>query len=242
MRLDAAESELSTLRGSIAREAQGARAFDVAAQRTARALYDAFAPATVLSRIYVTVPFAALPPENRGFAQALADERGAGAKLAPTTRVLSLAGTFGRLEAWCDRKRSRGHVGIPLIDAAFVAAIPMVARLLEELGEENLGQAKGGEGYARSLIGGFNGVFHVPDAATSRDSLGRLVIPAQDFVSEHGVKTVFGMGGSYVDGTTVAAIVFTTEDISRKEAEQLGTLLSGFKASTLELVRARAFF
>ena len=70
MQLDASETDLSPLRDSIARGATGAPAFDVAAQTAARALYEAFAPEMVLSRIYVTVPYAELPPENRTFVAA----------------------------------------------------------------------------------------------------------------------------------------------------------------------------
>lgn len=69
---------------------------------------------------------------------------------------------------------------------------------------------------ARRLLGGFNGVFYVDDASSARDAQDRLIIAARDFVAEHGVKTVFGMGGAYPDGTLLVIIVFAREHLTRK--------------------------
>ena len=50
------------------------------------------------------------------------------------------------------------------------------------------------------MLGGRNGTFFVPDALTAKDA--RAVgIAAHDFAEEHAIRTVFGMGGAYVDGT-----------------------------------------
>ncbi len=48
--------------------------------------------------------------------------------------VLSLLGTRGEDMRWNDRRNSQGHVGIPLVSADFIDAIPMMSRLLKELG------------------------------------------------------------------------------------------------------------
>lgn len=48
--------------------------------------------------------------------------------------MLSLPGTHGQEADWNDRHKSTGHVGIPVISSASVGTIPMISRLLKELG------------------------------------------------------------------------------------------------------------
>ena len=213
-----------------------------AARIFARGLSERFADC-VLARIYLTVPLRDLPRRNRDFARQQAAARKAESRLQDDTQVLSLFGTWGLEEAWRDRRNSKGHVGIPLVDASFVSGIPMVARLFEELGmgdfEWSLSR---GDELVRKLMGGFNGVFYVADASTARDKEGRHIIPAQDFIAEHGVRTVFGMGGAYLSGTLVACIVFAGAQLSRQQAERFAGLVTPFKAATAPLVRARQYF
>jgi hypothetical protein len=72
----------------------------------------------------------------------------------------------------------------------------MIARLLSDFG---VGFSGGKTLDTRRLLGGRNIAFFVPDAAKSTDQGGRQIIPAKEFVLKHGVRTVFGMGGAYVD-------------------------------------------
>jgi hypothetical protein len=59
---------------------------------------------------------------------------GATSALTGTTPVLSLVGTQGQEADWNDNRKSKQHRGVPLISAEFVDGIPMIARLLRELG------------------------------------------------------------------------------------------------------------
>lgn len=77
---------------------------------------------------------------------------------------------------------------------------------------------------------------------SARDAAGRRIIPAADFVSEQNVKTVFGTGGFYPDGTLVVCIVFTRETLARSTVEQLASLISMLKGETFGIVRARKLF
>ncbi len=213
-----------------------------AARIFARGLYETFEHC-VLARVYLTVPYRDLPERNRAFAREVVAAHHAESRLREETVVLSLFGTWGREAQWCDRRNSKGHVGIPLLDASFVSAIPMVARLFEELGVGNFEWTLSrGDELVRKLLGGFNGVFYVPDAATARDREGRFIIPAQDFVERYGVKTVFGMGGAYLGGALAACILFAGEHIPRQQAERFARLVTPFKAATAQLVRARHYF
>lgn len=229
---------LDALRGEVGKTA----ALEGAAALVSRELYDTFSASTALARVYAVVPYRDLDARVRAFVDDLASQTSQLDRLTPATPVLTLLGTHGAKEEWCDRTRSRGHLGIPLVSAEFVQAIPMVARLLKELGVDLSWLDAAPDVNARRLLGGFNGVFFVDDAASARDHLGRLIIPAQDFVEEQGVKSVFGMGGFYPDNTLIAIIVFAREHLKRSQVERLTSLISLFKGETFGMVRARKFF
>ena len=57
-------------------------------------------------------------------------------------------------------------------------------------------------------FGVFADSFFVPDAATSHDEAGRLLIPAQDFVRRYGVRTVIGVGGQFAGSGMILVCVF----------------------------------
>ena len=230
-----------TLR-SVEQQVEQSGALEVAGTIVARELFEHFSGATALARVYAVVPYCDLDPEVTRFVDGLASGSSPPARLGPTTPVLTLLGTHGVKEEWCDRRKSAGHRVIPLVSAAFVQKIPMVARLLKELGVDLAWLDDSPDVSARRLLGGFNGVFYVDDAASAQDAQGRLIIPAQDFVAEQGIKTVFGMGGFYPDGTLVAIIVFAREHVTKTQVERLTSLISLFKGQTFGIVRAKRFF
>lgn len=219
-----------------------AAALEGAAAAVARELYERFSTTTALARVYAVVPYRELEPAVRRFVDDLVAGAAQADSLTPDTPVLTLLGTHGTKPEWCDRKASKGHLGIPLLSAAFVQAIPMVARLLKELGVDLAWLDAAPEMNARRLMGGFNGVFFVDDATTARDNLGRQIIPAQEFVEEQEVKSVFGMGGFYPDNTLIVIIVFAREHLTRSHVERLTSLISLFKGETFGIVRARKIF
>ena len=233
--------DVASFEGMLRRDLRDVRTIEAASQIFARGLYETFANC-VLARVYLTLPFGQLPDDNKRAVQTLASAQGGFARLNDQTVVLSLTGTWGKEPAWRQRRMSKNHLGIPLLDPSFVASIPMVARLFEELGVGLDGLPAGRDDTARKLMGGFNGVFYVADAATTLDSRGRHIIPAQDFVSGYGVKTVFGMGGAYLGGTLAACIVFSGETIPRRQAENFASLITPFKAATSPLLRGRQIF
>jgi len=152
-------------------------------------------------------------------------------------------GTRGLEPEWNDRTASRAHVGIPLASAEFVDAIPMISRLLSELGIAIGGMDGGGAQIVRSKVGNLSGMFYVSDARTETDDQGRLILSAQDFVEEHGVRTVFGFGGAYMlERSYCAVILFARETIEADHAHELAPLSSALKAATMRLVDQGRFF
>ncbi len=233
------DEQLTSLRETLRERVQDQTCLEDAAQTFVRQLHDELAGAAALVRMYVTLPAGKLPPAERTFAEAVPGASG----LTDETRVLTLLGTYGLLPSWCDRQLSQGHQAIPLVDATFVDGLPMIARLLAELGVD-LGGLNDRDGaiFARKLIGGYIGVFHVADAASAVDARGRHIIPAADFVREHGIRTVFGMGTAFLDGSVAACIVFAREEVTRPQAERFGGLISNFRLVTRGLLRDGALF
>jgi hypothetical protein len=222
---------------------EGRRCLAAAAQALADTVFPAFEQSLALVRVFATVPFAQLPGSKQGFVRALMRQRDAEPLLTPETPVLALLGTRGERPEWNDRTLSRGHMGIPLASAEFVDQIPMIARLLSEFGLEIVGMEGGGSRIVRAKVGNLSGMFYVADARTETDEHGRLVISAQDFVEDHGIRTVFGFGGAYMlERSYVAIILFAKEEVEAERARELAPLSSALKAATLRLVDQGSFF
>ena len=230
------------LKGGIVQACAEAKTLDVAAQRAVEFLYNEFENSALL-RVYATVKFAKLPADNQAFVRKLATQTGVLNELKDNTLVLSLLGTRGRKREWNDRRSSQGHIGIPLVSAKFVESIPMISRLLSEFGilANWFGEDDATELITKTL-GRLGAVFHVADAATQRDAAQRLIIPAQDFVAAERIKSVFGVGGAYMDGTVCAFLLFTRESLDRATADRFLPLINYFKTGTVPLVGSGKFF
>jgi len=217
---------------------KGASSVEAAAGIFVKAFVAAFSD-VALARLFVVLPVARVPSHEADFAARFA---GDDPRFGPTTRVLTLLGTRGREAAWNDRRLSRGHLCIPLIDRAFIEAAPMIAKLLADI-DVDLGGFDDGRPIAtRKLIGGKNGMFYVPDAASAVDAQGRYVIADRTFVERYAIRTVFGMGGAYADGTLVTSLIFCTQKIPQLVVDRFPSLISNFKMATAKLVEERHIF
>jgi hypothetical protein len=86
------------------------------------------------------------------------------------------------------------------------------------------------------------GVFYTDDAKLATDEQGRHVIPARDFVEQHDVKSVFGVGGTYADGTLLSLICFTAESIPRAATARYLPVFLQFRASTARALTNKQIF
>jgi hypothetical protein len=219
-----------------------AKCLEEAAQELATALYKQFYESVVLARVYVTAPFDTMPPSNQTFVQTLAEAAGAGSDLKATTPVLSLIGTYGLEEDWRDRRNSKGHVGIPLISSAFVRAIPMISRLLHELGVPMDWIDTHETEMIIKSVGREAGLFYVENAAKATDHKGRKIIAAQDFASDYDVKSVFGIGGAYMQGQVFTIVAFCRDFFPRDVAEHFVPLANSFQGRTNDFVENKKIF
>ena len=138
--------------------------------------------------------------------------------------------------------KSQGHVGIPLVSSGFVDQIPMIARLLQQIGIGLNWIDTEDIKIVAENASTLSGMFYVADAATEEDSQGRKIIPMQDFVSQYGVKTVFGFGSGYSNGMIVVLVVFTNESVPESKAKIFEPLISTFKGNTVALATSGKVF
>ena len=197
----------------IRRETRKGLTVQDAAQKFVQAFYSQFPDSTVLARIYATVPFGSLPERDRLFITSNTQESQLQPAINDDTRILSLLGSTGKESAWCDRYQSKSHLGIPLLSEEVVAQLPMIAGLIDQIGSSARWYSKLSTASEKSdSFGLFTESFFVADAASSRDNMGRLLIPAQDFVAKYGVRSVLGVGGEFPNtGMILLCIIFSSE-------------------------------
>ncbi len=154
-------------------------------------------PALALIRMFTTVRFAQLDKSLQELARARAER-----DPAEETICLVLTGTAGERDEWCDPGRSAGHQVIPLMDQRAVEQMPMIYRLLQQLG---LDIEKVLDANVNSLVHrSQTSVFHVPQAS------GSPYIPAQkEFVDACGIESVVGFGDVLPSGSIFAVIGFS---------------------------------
>ena len=239
----ASPSQLKDLVKDVRERVDGRRSLAAASQSLADTVYGPLEESLALVRVFATVPYRDVPDATQAFVRRLMRDRRMENLLQPETPVLALMGTRGALPEWNDRTLSRGHLGIPLASAEFVDAIPMIARLLSEFGLKIVGLEGGGARIVKSRVGTLSATFYVGDARTATDDQERLVISAQDFVSAHDIRTVFGFGGAYMlERSYVAIIFFAREAVEAEQARELAPVVSAFKAATMRLVDGGRFF
>lgn len=235
--------ELLDLQDGLREKLKSCMSLESSSQVLAETIHAAFGEEVVLCRVFITLPFHKLPEDLRRTARAVVEDQVLHSQTTDNTAVLTLLGSSGKDLAWCSRHTSRGHAAIPLSSANFVDSIPMVARMLQEMGIDLGLTPEAGRPFSEKILGtGWVGLFYVDDARTARDGAGRRVIPATDFVERHSIRTVFGIGKALGNGSIASLVLFTNSLMSRRKVEDLVPLVNLFRASTIELVKAGTIF
>jgi hypothetical protein len=213
---------------AIRRLVKGCGSLEAAAEAVVRYLHEhcVGAPdgdhACALVRFYKTHPYDGLEPELQQFAAARLGT------MAPRDdmRCLTLLASVGDEEAWNSRHTSTAHKVIPLPSAEAVRSVPMVTRLIEELGLDIESVVTGPSRPAQPGDTRTYDVFHVERA------LGSPYIPAQmEFVVPYGIQSVVGFGGLLRSGEMFAVILFSRVPIPRASAARFRTIALDVRSS-----------
>ncbi|HMA33875.1 MAG TPA: hypothetical protein VKY74_05280 [Chloroflexia bacterium] len=243
-KLSSADFEtIQRLRVDFQHRLPGCESLEEAAQLVAQILFAEFADSLALVRLYATLPFRALPPADQTFVRTRAAALGVANQITPSTIVLTLLGTQGEDAAWNRRQTSEAHRGIPLVSPEFIKAAPMIARLLQELGITfDWGDTPQIQLSVESQANTF-GVFYVPEAGAAVNEQGQHIIPAQEFVAVHQVRTVFGMASNYLfPRILLTLILFTHEHLERSTVDRFKVLPTLVIRSTTPQVTAGRLF
>jgi two-component system, NtrC family, sensor kinase len=218
----------------LPRIAAEAATLEEAAQGVVRHIYqDALSPAgareCALVRCFVTLPCATLPRELKAFAQA---------QLAgpppPELQCLVLLGTVGDQPEWNTRQLSSSYQAIPLTSVASVRRAPMLGQLMRSLGVPLHAVVAPRAEMVRGLLPRGYDVFYVPEALSSPH------IPAQDFVREHGIRSVIGFGGALGAGL-YTLVIFSRAAIPEPSAERFRHLALDLQTAFAEFGPERVF-
>jgi hypothetical protein len=207
--------------GSQLRElGKRARSMEEAADLFVRHLYEALVfpqterRACALVRLFKTHAFGQLGEDLQQFARA----RLAGARETSSMKCLVLLASAGDRPEWNSRSGSKEHKAIPLPHEAAIRKAPMISALLSEMGLNAGAFVKADPNLMLDTEQTNFNVFHVPEAKDSP------YVPAQEFVTAYGVKSVLGFGGLLPSRNLFAVILFAKAHIPRATAELFKSL------------------
>ncbi len=228
--------DMALASAALRRTGEGARSMESVAQRIAALLFDKLqdeevkGPGCVLVRVYTTQRLSKLPQSLRDYATTLLPSGES-----TQVRCLVLLGTAGVEAAWMSRHDSKGHRAIPLPSVEAIARLPMVSKLVADLGVDAGTLVGGSPPQTAEATGRTSNVFYVPSAKQSQH------IPAQDFVERYGVESVLGCGGLLPDGELFALIMFSRVAIGRDTIDSFKPLAMAAKLALMPFAGDHVF-
>jgi hypothetical protein len=176
---------------------------------------DVTQKACALVRFFCTQDYDQLDEELKECADKLLTDAQRTSKM----KCLVNVATRGDLPAWNDPRLSRNHRVIPLPSEAIVLEMPMIAKLIVDMGMNiNKVLVPHGEIMIGKSEKDYN-IFHIANA------VGSEFIPAQnEFVIPHKIKSVIGFGGTTNAGNMFAVILFSKVRLSTEIANSFRNL------------------
>jgi len=218
------DSDIASCGAALRRSGEAAGSMEQCAGQISRYLYDNLshdryhAKACALVRFYKTHAYGGLDDDSRAFANEILG----GAPDEDDMRCLTLLSTVGENPDWNDRRNSLGHKAIPLPSESFMERIPMIWRMVSQLGINTRQIIRPDPVEAAETYD----VFHVDDA------VGSPYIPAQeDFVVPYGVRSVLGFGGLLTSGDLFVVILFAKVPVSLSVAQRFSPLALDVRAA-----------
>lgn len=201
-------------------------------------IYDQFQESLVLLRLFTSVPYSALPDQDRLLVDKKIKDSGTTPLFSDKTPVLALLGSRGQEADWNDRRTSKGFRCIPLVSSGYVESLSMLSMQFRTMRFDlklfdNWNSTVVINGHANE----YAGMLYVNHAGTDRDEQGRMIVPRQEFVAENNVKTVLGFGGGYSKHPSIVTLfAFTNELLSKEQIKPFSSILEAYLSVSEELV------
>lgn len=173
-----------------------------------------------LVRLFKTHPYGGLPETLR----AVVRDRMDGEPPSPEMKCLTLLATRGEHPEWNSIDESVDHRVIPLPSPLAVKDMPMILRMVEQLGvgvDTLLSGSREHAALAQPIIDAAETKYNVlliPDASDSP------YVPSTDFVQRVKVASVLGFGGMLSTGDLYTILMFCRVRVSRRVANLFRTL------------------
>ncbi|MEA2685794.1 MAG: phosphoserine phosphatase RsbU/P [Actinomycetota bacterium] len=186
-----------------------------------------------LVRFYLTQRIDELEPALQDFARAAAtSEEYAG----PGVVCLTLLATAGEEPGWNDRRASVAHKAIPLPSVEAVHRLPMVSRLIEDIGIDPRHLVDPDPALFHDMEERAYDVFLVPEARDCPH------LPDQDgFVIPYGIRSVVGFGGALPDGAFFVVVLFSRVPIPASTRDGFAAVALSVKLAVLGQVGGGVF-
>ncbi|MBW4565745.1 MAG: HAMP domain-containing histidine kinase [Mojavia pulchra JT2-VF2] len=186
----------------------------------------------VLARFFKTHSYGGLTPDLQEYADSLLGN------YVPedTLKCLTLLASAGELPEWNSRHKSSGHKAIPLVNEDAIASIPMIYKLIQQLGLNLSNVVQPDPNLLTDLEQRMYNVFYVPDA------LGSPYIPSQtSFVIPFNIKSVVGFGGLLPSGNMFVILMFLKVAVPRMSVDLLRPLALNVKMAILPFESDKIF-
>ncbi len=230
--------ETTELGNALSRLGSGAQSMEEAANRIVSHLYDNLVEkesgqkSCALVRFYKSHPYGELDEGLQQFARGVLGA----APESPDMKCLTQLATVGEQQQWNSRANSAGHKAIPLASEQVIASIPMISRLIQQVGLEVSAVVKPEAAVIGDLAEKTFNTFYVQQAPGSQ------YIPAQDeFVIPFGIQSVLGFGGILTSGELFVVIMFSKTPIPPHTAEHFRALAPKVKEAVLPFVGGKVF-
>jgi hypothetical protein len=236
------------LRRELDRACASARNLADFAQLACTAVHERAGGRIGLLRCFLVGRLADQPAGNQAFAREWMRRQDEPTLLLPTTPTLALIGTAGIDPGWNDRKRSVGHLAIPMVSKELVARMPLVASLFDQLGVGLDWLAAPNPGVVREVGQRAEQQFFVADiskllaarqakgAKEGKAVGGKRVLQSQ-------LRCGFGAASSYMTQDAFLIVVGFAERALDARAASLATMLARYvRAGTYRMVDAGRWF
>jgi diguanylate cyclase (GGDEF)-like protein len=215
-----------------------AASMEEAAGRIVRFFYESFLERSTgdrccaLVRCFKTHELGRLPADLAAIARAALPDPAAEYPGMPCHALLA---TAGEQPEWNDRQRSTRHQAIPLVSVESIERTPMLAQLILQMGLDLSSLLRPNPAFILDAEGRVFNVFFVPQAE------GSPFVPDQDFVKEHGIRSVIGFGGLLASGDFFAFLLFCRVPVEREVADMFRTIALSTRLVLLPFSRGIIF-